>query len=39
MDGIHLGYYEDLEEAIEAREKAEREYFEPILSRYGRKLD
>ena len=35
----HLGYYDNFESAVEAREKAEKEYFEPILNRYGRKLE
>ena len=35
----HLGYYDNFESAVEAREKAEKEYFEPILNRCGRKLE
>lgn len=33
----NLGRYNNLEDAIEAREKAEKEYFKPILDKYEEK--
>lgn len=34
-ENIRLGRYDDIEDAIAAREEAERIYFDPILSRHG----
>ncbi len=34
----HLGYYNEFEDAVKAREEAEEELFEPMLNKYGRTL-
>ena len=35
---IHLGLFADIEDAIKARKRAEEQYFEPVLNKYGREL-
>ncbi len=32
---IHLGYFDNKEEAIKARKRAEEIYFEPLIEKYG----
>lgn len=32
----HIGYFEDLNKAIEARKEAEEKYFKPILEKYDK---
>mgnify|MGYP000969605747 CR=1 FL=1 len=36
---IHLGYFDKLEDAAQARKEAEEKYFKPILEKYGRRLN
>lgn len=33
---VHLGYFDNLEDAAKARKEAEEKYFNPILEEYGR---
>lgn len=35
---IHIGYFKDFEDAVKARKRAEEQYFEPILNKYGKEL-
>lgn len=35
----HIGYFDNYEDAVAAREEAEKEYFEPVLERYGRSIE
>lgn len=35
----NIGYFKDYDEAVIAREEAEKKYFEPILKKYGRNLE
>jgi hypothetical protein len=37
-DKKYLGMYPTLEEATKARKRAEEEYFEPVLNKYGKEL-
>ena len=36
---ISLGYYDKFEDAVKARELGEEQYFEPMLEKYGKKLE
>lgn len=31
---VHVGYFDNVEDAIKARKKAEEKYFKPILDKY-----
>ena len=35
---IHIGYFKKFEDAVKARKRAEEQYFEPILNKYGKEL-
>ena len=35
----YLGMYVELEEAVKARKVAEQHYFQPVLEKYGQKLE
>lgn len=35
---IRIGYFKDFEDAVKARKRAEEQYFEPILNKYGKEL-
>lgn len=34
----HLGYFDNIDDAIKSRKQGEIDYFEPILNKYGREL-
>lgn len=35
-ESIHLGYFDNKQDAINARKEAEEKYFQPILDKYGK---
>jgi len=36
---IHLGYFDNIEDAIKARKRGEEQYFKPILEKYNKEAD